>query len=202
MLVSSSGKHTIPLSSRRQRNIPQGRTRGEFEIRPQETGQATSVHVLLCLSDSGLLTSALNSRHFSRKYMSVCLSQPACRSGRAAAFPSFQPGSAAHIPAGVPGLVQGMAGLANPKGMPRKPFCITKKAYSLPAVFQIALGQGWVKQRGRNWEITPWPCPWRHKVLLKPGEAHAIGIPQDSGLYPFMIPNAAFSILSRPLPVT
>ena len=42
MLVTSSGKHTIPLSSRRQRNIPQGRKRGEFGIRPQEMDQATS----------------------------------------------------------------------------------------------------------------------------------------------------------------
>lgn len=43
------------------------------------------------LYNSGLLTSPLNSRHFSRKYTADCLSQPACRSRRAAAFPSFQP---------------------------------------------------------------------------------------------------------------
>lgn len=48
MLVTSSGKHTIPLSSRRQRNIPQGRKRGEFGIRPQEMGQVTSVSARCC----------------------------------------------------------------------------------------------------------------------------------------------------------
>lgn len=48
MLVTSAGKHTIPLSSRRQRNIPQGRKRGEFGIRPQETNEMTSVSVRCC----------------------------------------------------------------------------------------------------------------------------------------------------------
>lgn len=204
MLVSSSGKHTIPLSSRRQRNIPQGRTRGEFEIRPQETGQATSVHVLPCLSDSGLLTSALNSRHFSRKYTSVCLSVcPSLHAG---------PGERPHSPHSSPavllaflsvcrGWCRGRLGLQILRVCQENLFVSQKRLIHYLLVFQIALGQGWVKQHGRNWEITPWPCPSRHKVLLKPGEAHTIGIPQDLGLYPFTIPNAAFSILSRPLPV-
>lgn len=65
-----------------------------------------------------------------------------------------------------------MARLANPKGMLRKPFCITKRLIHYLLVFKIALGQGWVKQTGRNWEISLWPCPSRHKVLLKPREAH------------------------------
>lgn len=65
-----------------------------------------------------------------------------------------------------------MAGLANPKGMPRKPFCITKRLIHYLLVFKIALGQGRVKQTGRNWEISLRPYPARHKLLLKPGEAH------------------------------
>lgn len=34
---------------------------------------------------------SLNWGHFSRKYTAICVSQPACRSGPAAAFPAFQP---------------------------------------------------------------------------------------------------------------
>lgn len=48
MLVTSSGKRTIPLSSPRQRNIPQGRKRGEFGIRPQEMSEVTNVSARHC----------------------------------------------------------------------------------------------------------------------------------------------------------
>lgn len=129
MLVSSSGKHIIPLSSRRQRNIPRGTTRGEFEIRPQEMGQATSVHVLPCLSDSGLLTSALNSRHFSRKYTSVCLSQPACRPHS----PHSSPAAPLTFLPVCRGWCRGWLGLRILRVCQENLFVSQKKAYSLPA---------------------------------------------------------------------
>lgn len=96
-----------------------------------------------------------------------------------------------------------MAGLAIPKGMPRKPFCITKRLIHYLLVFKIALGQGWVKQTGWNWEISLWPYPPRHKLLLKPGEVPGDQhLSRDLDLYPFRIPspvpNACFSVLSRP----
>lgn len=57
-----------------------------------------------------------------------------------------------------------MAGLANPKGMPRKRFSITKRLIHYLLVFQTAPRQGEVKQTGRNWEISHRSYPARHEV--------------------------------------
>jgi len=64
-----------------------------------------------------------------------------------------------------------MAGLANPKGMPRKRFSITEKLIHYLLVFKIAPGQGEVKQTGRNWENSLWPYPARHKASQNTTEA-------------------------------
>lgn len=48
MLVTSSGKHSIPLSSGRQRNIPK-EGRGDSRIRPQGTDEMTTVSAAVLL---------------------------------------------------------------------------------------------------------------------------------------------------------
>lgn len=52
MLVTSSAKHIIPLSSRRQRNIPQGRKRGEsLGSGPKRQGDPCECQALLSASN-------------------------------------------------------------------------------------------------------------------------------------------------------
>lgn len=115
------------------------------------------------LYGSGLLTGPLNSRHFSRKDAAICLSQPAGRSGPAATFPSFQPGSTAHIPAAALGLVQEQEraqwlGLQILRVRQENHFVITKRLIHDLLLLQTALGQGWVKGTARDGEIQPGPA--------------------------------------------
>lgn len=114
------------------------------------------------LYNSGLLTGPLNSRYFSRKYTAICLSQPAGRSEPAATFPSFQPGSTAHIPATALGLVQEQErtqwlGLQILRVRQENHFVITKRLIHYLLLLKIALGQGWVKRTGKDGESHPGP---------------------------------------------